>query len=113
MLTAIKYANLALAFFLELCALAALGYWGFHVGGTTLAKVGLGIGVPLLTVVVWGLFIAPRATVKVPDPLNLILRIVVFSLAVAGLAAAGQPTWALALGVAVVVNLVLVRVLGQ
>ena len=29
----LKYANLALAFLLELCALAALGYWGFVTGG--------------------------------------------------------------------------------
>ncbi|MGZ3584009.1 MAG: YrdB family protein [Ktedonobacterales bacterium] len=113
MVTAIKYGNLTLAFLLELCALAALGYWGFHVGSGTLAKVGLGIGVPLLIVVVWGLFIAPRATVKVPDPVNLVLRLVVFGLAVAGLAAAGQLTWAWVLGAVVVVNLVLVRVLGQ
>ena len=113
MLTTIKYGNLALAFFLELCALAALSYWGFHAGGGTLVKIGLGIGVPLLTVVVWGLFIAPKATVKVPDPVNVLLRIVVFGLAVAGLAAAGQPAWAWALGVVFVVNLVLVRMLGQ
>ena len=29
----LKYANLVLAFLLELCALAALGYWGFVTGG--------------------------------------------------------------------------------
>lgn len=113
MLTAIKYGNLALAFFFELCALAALGYWGFHVGGGTLVKVGLGIGAPLLTAVVWGLFIAPQATVKVPDPVNVLLRIMVFGLAVAGLAAAGQPAWAWALGVVFVVNFALVRMLGR
>ncbi len=113
MLTAIKYGNLAVAFFLELCALAALGYWGFHVGSGTVAKVALGIGVPLLTAVVWGLFIAPRATVKVPAPVNTALRIVVFGLAAVSLAAAGQPTWAWVFGVVVAVNLVLVRVLDK
>lgn len=113
MLTAIKYGNLALAFMLELCALAALGYWGFRVGDGTLAKVALGIGVPVLTAVVWGVFIAPRATVKTPDPVNLVLRIVVFGLAAASLAAAGQPGWAWVFGVVVVANLALVRVLGQ
>jgi hypothetical protein len=29
----LKYANLALAFLLELCALAELGYWEFVTGG--------------------------------------------------------------------------------
>lgn len=113
MLVAIKYGNLAVAFLLELCALAALGYWGFHVGSGTLARVGLGIGVPLLTAVVWGLFIAPRATVTVPAPVNMSLRILVFGLATAGLAAAGQPRWAWVFGVVVVVNFALVRVLGE
>lgn len=113
MLVAIKYGNLALAFFLELCALAALGYWGFYVGSGTVAKFALGIGVPLLTAVVWGLFIAPRATVKVPGPVNMALRILVFGLAAVSLAAAGQPTWAWVFGVVVVVNFALVRVLGQ
>ena len=113
MLLAIKYGNLALAFFLELCALAALGYWGFRVGSGTLAKFALGIGIPLLTAVVWGLFIAPRATVTVPAPVNAALRILVFGLAVAGLAAAGRPTLAWVFGAAVAVNLALVRVLGQ
>lgn len=113
MVTAIKYGNLALAFLLELCALAALGYWGFHVGSGTLARVGLGIGVPVLTAVVWGLFIAPQAAVKVPAPVNMSLRILIFGLATASLAAAGQPKWAWVFGVVVVVNFALVRVLGS
>jgi hypothetical protein len=40
----LKYANLALAFLLELCALAALGYWGFVTAGGLPAKIGLGVG---------------------------------------------------------------------
>ena len=44
MLELIKGTALALRFLLELCALGALGYWGFMTGGTALAKVGLGLG---------------------------------------------------------------------
>jgi hypothetical protein len=33
----LKDANLALAFLLELCALAALGYWGFVTGCSRLS----------------------------------------------------------------------------
>ncbi len=39
-LAAIKNANLALAFFLELAVLVALGYWGFQTGQGTLARIG-------------------------------------------------------------------------
>ena len=52
----LKYANLALAFFLELCALAALGYWGFVTGEGLPARIGLGVGAPLLAAVLWGAF---------------------------------------------------------
>ena len=58
--------NLALRFFLELAALAALGWYGAHIGETTLAKVALGGGLPLVAAVLWGLFAAPKSTFDVP-----------------------------------------------
>jgi hypothetical protein len=51
-LALLKNVNLALAFFLELAVLAALGYWGFYTGQGTLARIGLGIGAPLVAVVI-------------------------------------------------------------
>jgi hypothetical protein len=39
---AFHWANLALAFFLEPCALGALGYWGVRRGDGLVAKVALG-----------------------------------------------------------------------
>ena len=109
----LKGANLALAFLLELCALAALGYWGFHTGRGTLAKLGLGLGAPLLAAVVWGLFVAPQATVAVPRPVHLALEVAVFGLAAVALYAAGQPPLALAFALVVVLNRVLIAVWGQ
>lgn len=50
----IKSANLVLRFVLELCALVAIGYWGFYVAGSSPSKWILGIGAPLLVAVVWG-----------------------------------------------------------
>jgi quinol-cytochrome oxidoreductase complex cytochrome b subunit len=109
----LKGANLALAFLLELCALAALGYWGFKVGRGTLAKLGLGLGAPLLAAVVWGLFVAPRATVAVPRAVHLALEVAVFGLAAVALYAAGQPRLALAFALVVVLNRVLIAFWGQ
>ncbi len=74
MLELSKGANLALRFLLELCALVALGYWGFKTGGTLMAKIGLVIGAPLVVAVVWGTFVSPRAPVQLPGPLVLILQ---------------------------------------
>ena len=66
MLELIQSVNLALRFFLELCALVAVGYWGFKTAGGTPSKIGVGIGAPLVAAVVWGVFVAPSAAVVVP-----------------------------------------------
>src|SRR5262245_34386325 len=101
---AIKWANLALTFVLELVALAALGYWGYTVGEGTLAKLGLAIGLPLVTAVVWGLFLAPKAVYTVPAWLRFLLKVAVFGLAALALAATGHPWMGIGFALIVVVN---------
>jgi hypothetical protein len=112
-LMVIKNANLALRFLLELCALVALGYWGFRTGSGLLAKIGLGIGVPLLTVVIWGAFVAPNAAVHLPEPVPFILGLFILELAAAALAAAERLAVAVAFGVIVVINAVLMVIWRQ
>ena len=70
--------NEALAFLVELVALAALAWWGSETGHGAAAHLILGIGAPLVAVVLWGLFAAPRATVKLPLPGVLAVKAVVF-----------------------------------
>ena len=109
----IKLTNLALRFLLELCALAALGYWGFQTGDTLLVKIVLAAGAPLLMAIVWGAFIAPRAPVPVPTWLWLVLQVAVFGSAAAGLVAAGQRTLAVILVVVVLINSALLYYVGE
>jgi hypothetical protein len=109
----IRGANLALRFLLELCALVALGYWGFKTGGGLLAKIVLGISAPLVAAVVWGVFVSPQAPVRLPGVLVLILQVLVFGSAAAALVATGHRTLALAFAVIVVINAVLMYVWGQ
>jgi hypothetical protein len=105
----LKYANLALAFLLELCALAALGYWGFVTGGGLPAKIGLGVGVPLLAAVLWGVFESPRASLPLPEPWHLLFALAFFGCAAAALYAAHHARLALV----VILNQVLVYIWGQ
>ena len=108
MLTLAKSANLALRFLLELCALGALGYWGFMVGENGFVKILLGIGAPLLAAVVWGLFVSPKAAVPLELPLRLVPEALVFGSAIVALFATGHPVLAVALLVVAAVNRVLV-----
>ncbi len=104
-MTALKNANLALAFLLELCLLGALAYWGFNTGSGTVIHVVLGIGAPLVVAILWGMFLAPRAARPVSPPVNLVLKLLVFGAGALGLAVAGQPTLAVVFAIVVIINL--------
>lgn len=98
--------NLAVRFVLELCALLALGYWGFRTGSGAF-RIVLGLGAPILLATAWGLFGSPRAAVPLPVPTKLLFELIVFGVAVLALAFAGRPTLAWAFAAIVVVNRIL------
>ena len=95
---------LAMRFLTELCALAALGYWGLRTGEGVMKWV-LGIGAPLLAAVLWSLFVAPGTTA--PVALRVIVEVAVFGTAAAALYVTGQRS----LAVIFVIMVVVVRVL--
>ena len=112
-LTIIKNANLALAFFLELGVLAALGYWGFQTGQGTIARIALGIGAPAVAVVVWGLLGSPQAVWHLNGTSHLLLEVIFFGSAAVALFAAGQQFLGVAFVLIFVLNTVLASALGQ
>jgi hypothetical protein len=103
----LKIINLALTFLLELCMLAALGYWGFTLDQGLAARLGAGLGAPILAAVVWGKWMAPRASNRLQEPLHLIVELIIFGLAITALYAAGQPRLALAFGLIYTINVAL------
>lgn len=109
----LKMANLALAFLLELCLLAALGYWGYHTGQSTLMRWLLMIGVPLVMAVVWGIFLAPKSAVALPHGVKLAGKFVAFVIGVLALVAVGQSTLATIFAIIVVINMGLIVIWGQ
>jgi len=112
-MTALRSANLALSFLLELCLLAAFAYWGFSTQTGTALEIVLGIGTPLLVAIVWGLLLAPRAPVQLSRPLHLLLATLLFALGELALLAAGQPTLAVAFAVLYVINATLAFIWKQ
>lgn len=104
-------ATLTVRFLLELCALVALGVWGWH-AADGVPRILLAVGAPLLGAVVWGTWVAPKARRRLTDPGRLVVEAVVFGAAVIGLAASGLVGRAGALAAVVVVDEVLLAVLG-
>jgi hypothetical protein len=109
----LKNINLALAFLLELCMLAALGYWGYTLDQGLAIRVAAGLGAPIVAAVVWGLWMAPRASNPLPEPWHLVAELIIFSLAIAALYAAGRPQLALAFALVYIINVVLRYVWAQ
>jgi Na+/melibiose symporter-like transporter len=104
---AIAALNAGLRFVLELAGIAALGIWGWTVGGESPLQFVLALGAPLLLIVLWAALIAPRSR----SPLDPRTRFVVGSglllVAASALWAAGSQAAAAALGILILVNTVL------
>jgi uncharacterized protein DUF2568 len=109
MTSTLKTLNLGLAFILELAMLAAFVYWGFHTGSTTIVKILLGIGAPVLVATFWGAFMAPNARRHLEGGAYLVVKVLLFGLAVAALSLAGQVIGAIVLAVVFVINTVLLE----
>ena len=93
-MTIVKSANLALSFFLELCMLAALGYWGFTMGSGATRYL-LCLGLPLLAALIWGIFMAPASPRRLRGLAYQVLGLILFGLAFIALYTAGQQALAL------------------
>jgi hypothetical protein len=113
MVVILKFINLALAFLLELALLAAFAYWGIQTGSDTLVKVLLGIGVPLLVAVIWGIFMAPNSARRLQGGAYLTLKAILFGLGVAALIEAGSTTLGLVFAAMVVINTILLYIWQQ
>jgi hypothetical protein len=109
----LRGANLTLSFLLELGMLAAFGYWGYQAGSSFWVSVLLGVLLPVVAAVIWAVFMAPKARYPLTRPWHVLLALVLFGLATAGLFAAGQTALAITFGALVILNQVLTAVFHQ
>lgn len=110
---ALKMLNLAIRFLLELCMLAAVGYWGFKAQSGWILKILLGIGLPVLIAVLWGTFLAPKATRPLSGVSFLTLELVLFSMGTIALFASGKPVLGWIYTIVLIVNKSLIFVWKQ
>ncbi len=109
----LKSANLALRFLLELCALAAVGYWGARTGQALPVKIALAVGALVLFAVIWGTLIAPKSAVQLAKPAKFVLGLIVLELAAVALAVAGLRSLAIAYAVVIALNAALIALWRQ
>jgi hypothetical protein len=107
-----RAANLTLKFLLELAMVAAFALWGATVGSGA-ESVLTAIVAPAAAVVAWGIFAAPRSTLRLRRAARVPFELTIFGLAAAALAAAGEPVAALIFAVCVLLNALLLTVLDQ
>ena len=93
------WVNEILAFLIEVVAFVALGWWGSTVDAGVVVRIIAGVGVVAATVVVWGLFAAPKARVRLPVAGVLAVKAVVFLGAALALGAVWHPAAGVVLAV--------------
>ena len=105
--------NIALRFILELCALASFAYWGFHISQSMPIKLLLGIGSPLLVIIIWGLFGSPAAPLPLKGFNRILLEMLIFGLAVFALFSSGKTNLGFIFAIIVIINRILLYIWDQ
>ena len=108
-----KAFNLLVRFLLELCLLAAVGYWGFKTHSSWVLKIIFGIGLPALIAVLWGMFIAPRAIRPLSGIPYLALELILLGSGAVALFASGKTSLGWIYTIILIVNKILLIVWKQ
>ena len=93
--------------------LVALFLLGVSLSDQLLVAIVLGLGIPLIAIAVWGMFVSPKARRRLPDPQRLALELVVFGAGVIAFVLTGNLVLAVLLGTAAVLSLGLMFFWGQ
>ncbi|CAM3491265.1 YrdB family protein [Paenibacillus lupini] len=87
---------LTVFFLLELAAITVFGFWGYQINAALAVKIILAVGAPLVTIILWGMFLSPKASVPIFSyPVRTALKLFVFIVASAALWVVGQFTLAI------------------
>lgn len=111
-LSAVRVANLVAKFGLELCMLAALAYTGSRLLPGPWGALPA-IGLPVLAVLVWGRWAAPRSPRRLSTGPRVVLEMTMFVATGVGLAAADRRVESIAFVVLVAINAALLTLFDQ
>jgi hypothetical protein len=105
--------NLAFRFALELLVLLALLLFGLGASDDLLIALPVAIVLVAIVMVIWGLFVSPKASHRLPDPSRLGLELAIFFIGVLAFGLAVGWVVAILFGLAVLTSLTLMFMLGQ
>ena len=108
-----KAANDGVRFLVEVAALGAVAYWGFHDHKSLVLKLVFGIGGPLLIAFIWARWMAPRSSRRAPEAQRALLELAIFGAAAVALAASEGAASAIVFALVAGVNALLDHWLGR
>lgn len=101
----LKSINKTISFILELAMLAAFGYAGFHIGSHKVIHYCWGIGFPLLVIIYWANFMAPKAPNRLPFPWLHLVTLWLFETSAMALYGTHITKWAIAFAILALINI--------
>lgn len=103
-LAVFKFTNLAWRFLLEVISIIAIGYWGFKIDKGVVIQYVVGLGGPLLIIVIWAMFGSPSAPFKLQGIYRIALEFSIYGLAFVAILLKKGHIWAIVFAGSIVIN---------
>lgn len=109
----VKLINQVVAFLLEISMFIAVGYWGFYEGKTNVMKYSFALALPAITIILWGIFAAPKSEYRLEFPIRIIFELCLFAVSTILLYKTGNSKLATWFGTLAFLNEILACVFKQ
>ena len=108
-----KQLNLLASFLLELAMLFLFAGWGYRYGGSPFMKYTFAILLPVIVILLWGVFAAPKSARRLNNPVRAIFKLTLFALAAISGYQAGRTVFAVCFAAITVANVALAYLYKQ
>ncbi|MDX2776042.1 YrdB family protein [Streptomyces caniscabiei] len=90
----LKDLNFIILFLVELAMLCNFAVWGFTLKKPVIVQYLIGIGAPVMVILLWGMFFSPDPAFILVQPWNAMGEYALFTLSAVAVARAGRVSWA-------------------
>lgn len=100
----LKDFNFLILFLVELAMLYNFAAWGLALKAPTAARYLVGLGTPVVVIVLWGMFFSPDPALFLARPWNAMGEYALFSLSAIAIANTGRVRWAIMFFVVAIIS---------